>query len=270
MNPSPQPVGALLREWRQRRRLTQLGLACDAEISARHLSFVETGRARPSREMLLHLAGRLELPLRERNRLLVAAGFAPVFPERSLADPALAPARRAVELVLHGHEPYPAFAVDRHWNIVAANLASERLLGLAGPALLAPPVNILRLSLHADGLAPHIVNYVELRMRLLTRLRRHCEITADAALGQLLDELDGYPFPPADPGADGEGEDFAGVVMPVRIRTDDGELALFGTIAVFGTAVDITLAELALESFFPADAATAGILQRWAQASPGR
>jgi transcriptional regulator with XRE-family HTH domain len=264
MNTSLQPVGTLLREWRQRRRLSQLDLACDAEISTRHLSFIETGRARPSRGMLLHLADLLELPLRERNRLLVAAGFAPVFPERPLTDPALAPARRAVELVLKGHEPYPAIAVDRHWNIVAANRASGRLLELASPAMLAPPVNILRASLHADGLAPHIVNYAELRARLLTRLRRHCELTGDAVLGQLLSELDGYPFPPeSEPSGDG-GEDYAGVVMPVRIRTEDGELALFSTIAVFGTPVDITLSELALETFFPADTATAAILQRWA------
>lgn len=218
--------------------------------------------------MLLHLAERLELPLRERNRLLVAAGFAPVFPERSLDDPALAPARRAVELVLNGHEPYPAVAVDGHWNIVAANHASGRLLNLAGPAVLGPPVNMLRLSLHAEGLAPYIVNYTELRTMLLTRLRRHCEITADRALDQLLDELEGYPFPSADAESDGHGEDYGGVLVPVRIRTDDGELALFSTIAVFGTAVDITLSELALESFFPADARTAEILHRWAQASP--
>lgn len=262
MNTSSQPVGTLLREWRQRRRLSQLDLACDAEISTRHLSFVETGRARPSRGMLLHLADLLELPLRERNSLLVAAGFAPVFPERPLTDPALAPARRAVELVLKGHEPYPAIAVDRHWNIVAANRASGRLLELAKPAMLAPPVNILRASLHADGLAPHIVNYGELRARLLARLRRHCELTGDAVLGQLLTELDGYPFPPEGEPAGGS-EDYAGVVMPVRIRTADGELALFSTIAVFGTPVDITLSELALETFFPADTATAAILQRW-------
>lgn len=264
MNTSSQPVGTLLREWRQRRRLSQLDLACDAEISTRHLSFVENGRARPSRGMLLHLADLLELPLRERNRLLVAAGFAPVFPERPLDDPALAPARRAVELVLKGHEPYPAIAVDRHWNIVAANRASGRLLDLVKPAMLAPPVNILRASLHADGLAPHIVNYVELRARLLTRLRRHCELTGDAVLGELLAELDGYPFPPQSEPAGSGSEDYAGVVMPVRIRTQDGELALFSTIAVFGTPVDITLSELALETFFPADTATAGILQRWA------
>jgi len=155
------PVGEHLREWRQRRRLSQLALACDAEISTKHLSFLETGRAQPSREMVLRLAERLEVPRRERNMLLVSAGYAPVFAERPLADPALQAARRAVDLVLSGHEPYPALAVDRHWTMVTANSAVQRLLAGVDAAMLAPPVNVLRLSLHPDGLAPRIANLPE-------------------------------------------------------------------------------------------------------------
>ena len=161
---TPQPVGDLLREWRQRRRLSQLDLAGEAEISTRHLSFVETGRAEPSREMVLHLAERLEVPLRERNVLLVAAGYAPVFRERQLADPALSCARQAIDLVLKGHEPYPALAVDRHWTMVATNGAVGPLVAGADASLLQPPINVLRLSLHPEGLAPRIANLVEWRV----------------------------------------------------------------------------------------------------------
>src|SRR6476469_9855053 len=190
-----QPVGDLLREWRQRRRMSQLDLASEAEISTRHLSFVETGRALPSREMVLHLAEQLEVPLRERNVLLVAAGFAPVFAERALEDPALQSARRAVDLVLAGHEPYPALAVDRHWTLVAANAAVGRLIAGADAELLQPPVNVLRLSLHPKGLAPRIANLPEWRAHLLARLRQQIDVTADGELIKLLDELSGYPAP---------------------------------------------------------------------------
>src|SRR6185436_13787809 len=172
---SVRPIGDHLREWRQRRRLSQLDLALEADISARHLSFLETGRAQPSRDMVLHLAERLEVPLRERNLLLVAAGFAPVFPERPLADRALQPARKAVELVLAGHEPYPALAVDRHWTLVAANKAVAPLLAGVDATLLKPPVNVLRLSLHPKGLARRIANLAEWRAHLLARLRRQIE-----------------------------------------------------------------------------------------------
>ena len=190
-----QPVGELLRGWRQRRRLSQLDLALEAEISSRHLSFLETGRSQPSRDMLLHLAERLDVPLRERNVLLTAAGYAPVFAERALTDPALQAARKAVELVLKGHEPFPALAVDRHWTLVAANAAVAPLLAGADPALLAPPVNVLRLSLHPNGLAPRIENLREWRAHLLERLRRQVELTADPVLAALMDELRAYPSP---------------------------------------------------------------------------
>jgi len=260
---SMRPVGDLLRTWRQRRRLSQLAFACEADISTRHLSFLETGRAQPSRDMVLHLAERLEVPLRERNLLLVAAGYAPVFAERPLADPALDPARKAIELVLAGHEPYPALAVDRHWTLVAANGAVTRLLAGAATPLLAPPVNVLRLSLHPQGLAPRIANLREWRSHLLERLRRQIDVTADPVLTDLLQELCAYPAPTGNGPA--KDDDYAGVVVPLRLVTEAGTLAFFSTTTVFGTPVDITLSELALESFFPADAATAEILRRLAE-----
>jgi transcriptional regulator with XRE-family HTH domain len=256
------PFGDLLREWRQRRRLSQLTLACQADISTRHLSFLETGRSLPSRDMVLDLAETLDVPLRERNALLTAAGYASVFPERSLADPALAAAREAVDLVLKGHEPYPALAVDRHWTLVASNGAVARLLGGADPDLLRPPINVLRLSLHPAGLAPRIANLPEWRSHLLARLRHQINVTADPVLVDLLSELSGYPAPgPADAGMHPAGRDYAEVVVPLQFVTEGGVLRLFSTTTVFGTPVDITLSELALESFFPADAATAEALR---------
>ncbi|HWS56137.1 MAG TPA: helix-turn-helix transcriptional regulator [Pyrinomonadaceae bacterium] len=263
-----QPFGDLLREWRRRRRMSQLDLAVEADISTRHLSFVETGRARPSREMVVRLAEQLEVPLRERNLLLVAAGYAPVFPERPLEDPALRTAREAVRLVLAGHEPYPAIAIDRHWTLAAANRTVAPLLAGSDPALLRPPVNVLRLSLHPAGLAPRIANFEEWRAHLLARLRRQVELTADASLGGLLKELAGYPppgggphaRPPADPA-------YGGVVIPFQLATDAGTLSFISTTTVFGTPVDVTLSELAIESFFPADAATAEALRRLAAAT---
>jgi transcriptional regulator with XRE-family HTH domain len=270
-----QPVGHLLREWRRRRRMSQLDLACEADISTRHLSFLETGRSLPSREMLLHLAERLEIPLRERNVLLVAAGYAPVFPERSLEDPALEAARKAVDLVLAGHEPYPALAVDRHWRLIASNNAIQPLLAGVDAWLLWPPINVLRLSLHPAGLASRIANFAEWRSHLLARLRRQIELTADPILIELLSELRSYPAPNcARTSAPATGGEYAGIVVPLRLITEAGALAFFSTTTVFGTPVDITLSELALESFFPADAATAQIMRRFAErhaeARPGQ
>jgi transcriptional regulator with XRE-family HTH domain len=258
-----EPVGNLLREWRTRRRLSQLDLACDAEISTRHLSFVETGRSQPSREMILHLADRLDIPLRDRNVLLVRAGYAPVFQERPFAAPELDAARKAIDLVLRGHQPYPAIAVDRHWTLVASNNAIGPLLAGADPLLLAPPVNVLRLSLHPAGLAPRITNFSEWRSNLLARLRRQIDATADEVLRELFTELHNYPVPA---GADsepacGEGE-FGNVVLPFKLMTEYGLLSLFGTTTVFGTPVEVTLSELALEMFFPADALTQETLIR--------
>ncbi len=257
MTATPRPVGELLREWRQRRRLSQLELALDAALSTRHLSFLETGRSQPSREMLLRLAERLGVPLRERNALLVAAGFAPVYPQRPLDDPALAAARRAVDVVLAGHEPFPAVAVDRHWTIVAANPSIRRLLANVGPAAARPPVNVLRLSLHPDGLAPRIVNLPEVRRHILARLRQQIDSSADPVLAALLAELAGYPAQ-----ADDHREpDPTDVIVPIRLASPAGVLNLFSTTTVFGTPIDVTLAELAVEAFYPADAATADALR---------
>lgn len=258
---SIQTVGDHLRTWRQRRRLSQLDLALEAEISTKHLSFLETGRSQPSRDMVLHLAERLEVPLRERNVILVSAGFAPVFPERPLADPALQAARRAIDLVLKGHEPYPALAIDRHWTLVAHNDAVLRLLAGVDPALLQPPVNVLRLSLHPKGVAPRIANLAEWRAHLMDRLRQQIAATGDGVLAELMQELGAYPVPPRKPGRPQENTDYAGVVVPLQFVTDNGTLSFFSTTTVFGTPVDITLSELALESFFPADAATAEALR---------
>jgi transcriptional regulator with XRE-family HTH domain len=265
MMQSAQPVGGLLREWRQRRRLSQLDLAVEAEISTRHLSFLETGRARPSRDMVLHLAERLDVPLRERNLLLVAAGYAPVFPERPLSDPNLGAARKAVDLVLKGHEPYPALAIDRHWNLIATNDAATRLMKVDDAGLLEPPINVLRLSLHPGGLAPRIANLAEWRAHLLERLRRQIEVSADPALVALMKELRGYPCSRATGPASPAGRpDYTEFVIPFRLATDAGVLSFFSTTTVFGTPVDITLAELALEAFFPADEETGDALRRLA------
>jgi transcriptional regulator with XRE-family HTH domain len=245
-----QPVGTLLRDWRARRRMTQMDLALEADISPRHLSFVETGRAQPSREMLLRLSERLDVPLRERNALLVSAGFAPMYRERALGDAALAAARDAVQTVLDSQKPFPAFALDRHWNIVATNHALPQLFAAVAEALRGPPMNALRVSLHPQGLAPLIANLAEWRAHLLSRLRRQVGLTADPALAALLEECAAYP------GGEAAVEPHA-VLVPLRIRTPQGTLSLFSTTTVFGTPVDITLSELAIELFFPADEATA-------------
>jgi transcriptional regulator with XRE-family HTH domain len=260
---SSRPVGALLREWRQRRRMSQLDLACEAEISTKHLSFLETGRSVPSRDMVLHLAERLDVPLRARNTLLNAAGYAPVFPERPLDDEALGAARQAIDLVLTGHEPHPALAVDRHWCMVAANRAIAPLIGAVDPVLLQPPVNVLRLGLHPSGLAPRTVNLAEWRAHLLDRLRQQIDVSGDKVLVDLLAELRSYPAPEgtAPPAAD---RDFASVAVPFRLSTDAGVLSFFSTTTVFGTPVDITLSELALECFFPADRGTAETMRQFA------
>jgi transcriptional regulator with XRE-family HTH domain len=248
----PIHVGEHLREWRQRRHLSQLDLAVDAEISARHLSFVETGRAAPSRDMVLKLAERLDVPLRERNVLLVAAGFAPAFPQRALDDPALKAAREAINLVLKAHEPNPALAYDRHWNLVSANRMVAPLLEGIPQRLLGQPFNILRLAFHPEALAARTVNLAEWCGHLLERLHRQCEVTADPELIKLYADLKAFPIParsgPLPPD---------NVAIPFKLRHDGEVLSFFSTTMVFGTPVDITLSELALETFFPADDLTA-------------
>lgn len=253
--------GPLLRDWRRRRSLSQLALAAEVEVSQRHLSFIESGRSTPSREIILRLAERLALPLRERNQLLLAAGYAPVFQARSADDPAMAAAHKAVALILERHEPFPALAIDRHWTLMQANAAVGRLLVGVSPALLSPPVNVLRLSLHPDGLAGRIVNFREWRDHVLHRLAEQVSVTADPVLTALIEELRSYPTPPgAIPHRRTASSPLAGIAVPFRLRTEAGILSFLSTTTVFGTALDITLSELAIEAFFPADDETAAIL----------
>jgi transcriptional regulator with XRE-family HTH domain len=264
---SQRPVGELVRQWRQRRRLSQLDLALEAEISTRHLSFVETGRSRPSRAMVLRLAEQLDLPLRERNHLLTAAGYAPVYAETALDTPALAAVRAAVRQVLTGHEPYPAVVVDRGWNLVDANASLALVTAGIAPDLLAPPANVLRASLHPAGLAPRIANLGEWRAHLLGRLRRQIALTADLELARLYDELRAYPC--AQPVPEVELPGPGDIVVPLRLRHDGRELAFFSIIATFGTPLDVTVAELAIESFFPADPDTEAVLRDGRASSAG-
>lgn len=241
--------------------MSQLDLACDADISTKHLSFLETGRSKPSRQMLLHLAACLDVPLRERNVLLRAAGFAPVFLERSFNEPALGQVRRDVEIVLAAHDPYPALAVDRHWTMLAANRAVAHLVAGAELALLRPPVNVLRLSLHPAGLASRIVNLTQWRAHVIARLRRQIDVTGDAALMDLLEELRDYPTLRGS-GLPAPEDDSGMIAIPFRLATIDGTLSFFSTTTLFGTPVDITVSELAIEAFLPADAETAEIMRR--------
>lgn len=260
---TPAPFGERLRHWRQRRRLSQLDLAHAAEVSTRHLSCVETGRASPSRDMVLRLAHRLDVPLRERNALLVAAGYAPMYRERPLDAPEMADARAAVQRILDCHEPWPALAMDRHWNLLMANRIVPLLLSGVDAQLLQPPVNVLRLSLHPGGLAPRIANLEQWRAHLLERLRQQIHESSDPVLAALLQELQAYPLPPTSPPLPGE---HLGVLMPFEFRTPAGTLQLVSTTTVFGSPVDVTLQELALETFFPADDASAAALRALAAA----
>jgi transcriptional regulator with XRE-family HTH domain len=249
----PPTVGTLLRDWRQRRRRSQLDLALDAGVSARHVSFVETGRSQPSREMVIHLAEELDVPLRERNHLLLAAGYAPVYGERALDDPDMGPVREALDLILQGHEPYPAVVVDRGWNVVGGNRANPVLLEGCAPDLLAPPLNVLRVSLHPEGMAPRIANLGSWRAHLLERVDRQIALTGDDALAELRAEVAAYPHPDHEGPTDVVGD----IAVPLHLRTVRGQdLRFLSTMATFGTAVDITVAELSIESFFPADEAT--------------
>lgn len=259
----PPAVGDLLRQWRERQRLSQLELSLQAEVSTRHLSFVETGRSKPSREMLLRLADQLEMPLRERNRLLLAGGYAPVFPESPLQAPDMKPVRDAIQQVLRSHEPSPAVVVDGRWNLVDANRSVALLLEGVAPSLLQPPVNVLRVSLHPEGIAPNIVNLGEWRGHLLARLKRQALSTASAGLRELHTELLAYPCDQPVPDVEIPGP--ADIVLPLRLRFRGGELAFSSIVATFGTPLDVTVAELAIESFFPADEATSEVLRSLAQ-----
>ena len=259
------PVGVLLRDWRRRRRLTQLELAVRARVSTRHLSFIETGRSRPTSDMILRLSEPLEIPLRERNALLLAGGYAPAFPRHQLPDPPMAAVSEAITMILTAHEPFPAVVVDRAWDLIAGNAAADALTAGSAAHLLVPPVNVLRLSLHPEGLAPRIVNLVQWRSHLLARLARDIAATGDEGLVRLRDEVAGYPAPggshPPEPTT---------LVVPLRLRTPAGELSLISTTTVFGTPRDVTVAELAIESFYPADRDSAEALRAVARDAADR
>ncbi len=263
--PGASSVGPLLRSWRERRHLSQLELGNRAGVTTRHLSFVETGRSRPSREMVLHLAEHLDVPLRERNQLLIAAGFAPTFRQRDFGDASFAAVRVALDQVLAGHEPYPAIVVDRGWHLVSSNAAASILVEGVAAELLAPPVNVLRLSLHPDGLGRHIVNLEQWAEHVLGRLRRQALVTGDEELAALGVELETYTAGLGVDRSRPSGEGPEDVALPMVLDRDQGRLRLLTTLTTFGTALDVTLAELALEAFLPADAETGAILRAYQQ-----
>jgi len=248
------PVGQLLREWRERRRISQLDLSIQADISARHLSFVETGRSRPTPGMILRLSEQLDVPLRERNALLLAGGYAPAYPEHSLDEPELMRLRAVLRQILTGHQPYPALVVNRWWEMLDGNAAIQVLTDGCDPALLTPPVNALRVSLHPGGMAPRIANLPEWRAHILERLHRQVQSTRDPRLAELYGELSAYP------GGVAERPELTDVAVPLRLRHGDRELAFFSMTAVVGAPLDVTVAEVAIESFYPADAETAEAL----------
>ncbi len=260
--------GVYLRDARLLRRLSQLDLAVQAQVSTRHLSFVETGRATPSRDMVLRLAQCLQVPLRERNGWLVAAGFAPMYRERAFEDSELSDARRAVELLLAAQEPFPAIAMDRHWNVVAANRATPIVMGSVDPSLLQPRPNVLRMTHHPDGLAPRIANLAQLRAHHEQRLQQQIRASGDAVLAQMLVELRAYA-PPSPAQAGRMAGEHLGVVAPLQIRSDAGVLSFFTASTVFGSVADITLSEMAMELFLPADAFTAEAVPRLVRAALG-
>jgi transcriptional regulator with XRE-family HTH domain len=255
--------GEHLRAWRRRRRLSQLDLAAEADISTRHLSYVETGRANPSREMVLRLTARLEVPLRERNAFLVAAGYAPMYRETRLDEPAMAAAKQTVELILKSHEPFPALAIDRHWNLVAANRMLPHLFADVDASLLQAPMNVLRLSLNPQGLAPKIVNLGQWRAHLFERLSHQIAASAEPALISLLADLRKLPAPDGEQEETLQGEHM-GIAVPLKFRSPFGVLSFIGTTTIFGSPLDITLQEIALETFFPSDDFTMQALQKLA------
>ena len=257
-----QPVGVLLRHWRERRRLSQLDLASRTEVSARHVSFVETGRSKPTRAMVLKLSEQLDIPLRERNSLLLAGGFAPAYPEHQLDALPMAAVADAIGKILDAHLPYPALVVDRHRRMVDGNAAITAFTAGCAPNLLEPPINVLRLSLHPDGMAPRIRNLGQWRAHILDRLAHQIATTGDDRLSELHRELSGYPG-----GNDGDekgagGHDTRALTVPLRVAGPSSDLSFFSTTTVFGTPLDVTLAELAIESFYPADDLTAASFAR--------
>jgi transcriptional regulator with XRE-family HTH domain len=249
-------VGSLVRRWRERRHRSQLDVSIAADVSTRHLSYIETGRSTPSRDMIERLCDELDVPLRERNAFHLAAGLAPAHRERPLAD--LGAARLAIDSVLAGHGPNPAVAVDGRWDLLAANDAMRRFLAEIPAEAAGPSLNMLRATMHPDGLASRLRNPAQWRAHVLRRVRRQWERTDDPALADLLAELEAYPAPP--PGGDVEATDDE-IAVPMRLTTEFGDLALLYTVTVFGSPRDVTLDEIAIETFFPADDATRRILK---------
>ncbi|GAA0938876.1 helix-turn-helix transcriptional regulator [Nonomuraea longicatena] len=248
--------GDLLRSWRQRRRVSQLDLGIEAEVSARHISFLETGRARPSRDMVMKLSEELEVPLRHRNRMLIAAGYAPVFRERGVGSPEMGIVREAIDRILAAHNPYPAVVVDVAWDLVAANAAAEAFFGGIAPELKGERPNVLRMTLHPEGMAANLVNLAEVRAHLVHRLRRHAESSGEPRLAELLEELMSYEYPGVELNVahvPGPGD----ILLPLRVRVGERVLSMFTTIATFGSPLDVTVSELAIETLWPADAETA-------------
>jgi transcriptional regulator with XRE-family HTH domain len=267
----PPPIGALLRDWRQLRRFSQLDLALEAEISQKHLSFIESGRSRPSREMVLLLAEHLGVPLRERNALLLAAGYAPRFTQRPLDDPSMGHVRASIQRMLDAHDPYPGVVIDRQWNVVMANRAALMLTEGLPDEILGPPLNVYRLCLHADGLARRTTNFVDWASYLLEQLRRSIALTGDSTLTSMLDEVAAYPnvqqvLPLVRPARDEDPP----LLVPLRLSTPAGELSLFTTLTTFGTPLDVTIDELAIELFFPADEHSSEMLRDLSLAATGR
>ncbi|MFC4607012.1 helix-turn-helix domain-containing protein [Streptomyces maoxianensis] len=259
-------AGPLLRGWRERRRISQLELALRADSSARHISFIETGRSRPSEEMILRLAEHLEVPVRERNALLLAAGYAPRYAETSLADPAMGPLREGMERLLQGYEPYPAIVVDGTYTVVAANRGIATLLEGLPEHLLTPPLNAMRITLHPEGLSPRIRNLREWRGHLLAQMERQIALARSEPLRELYDEVAAYPLPESpestETGAGPEDREHPPYfALPLQIEHDGRVLSFVSSIATFNTPMDVTVAELAIETFLPADPATAKYLQ---------
>ena len=262
-------LGPLLRHWRSQRRRSQLDLALDVGISARHLSFIETGRSRPSAQVLMQLAAQLDLPLRERNRLLLAAGYAPRYAERDFDSDSMAPVRQALQRLLDAHHPYPGIVLDRRWNVVMSNGAAQGLTGLLSPALAVPPLNIFRVSLHPEGMAAHTSNFAEWGSYMLDALHRSVLSSGDEVLRELEREVRGYPnvaalLAQADPAVESQ---VPALLVPCVLELPVGRLSMFTTLTTFGTARDVTLDELSVEMFYPSDAASEALLRSMAGAS---
>ncbi|MFI7293018.1 helix-turn-helix domain-containing protein [Streptomyces sp. NPDC050121] len=253
--PADLGVGPLLRAWRERRRLSQLELALRADSSARHISFVETGRSRPSEEMLLRLAEHLDVPVRERNALLLAAGYAPHYPQTPLDDPALDALRAGLDRLIQGYEPYPALVMDARYDVVAANRGITMLLDGVPESLLTAPLNAMRLTLHPQGLAPRIRNLREWRGHLLAQMERQIALYRSAPLRELYEEVAAYPVAQSGP-AEEPAEPVPYFALPMRIEHEGRILSFISSVSTFNTPMDVTVAELAIETFLPADPAT--------------